>query len=117
MRPDAEGRLPWLEATHRSLYYLYAHLNKLPVLKVGDAVTCGQVVGEVGTSGNSVNPHLHLETRLGPAGVTFSGLGYYDTRITEEERANYCIWRVSGWFQMFDPMTILSAETPEAGSK
>jgi murein DD-endopeptidase MepM/ murein hydrolase activator NlpD len=108
---------PWLTASHRSLYYLYAHLNRLPAFKVGDEVACGQQVGEVGTSGNSVNPHLHLETRLGPAGVTFLGLGHYDTRTTEEERANYCIWRVSGWFQMFDPMTILAALPTAAGSK
>jgi murein DD-endopeptidase MepM/ murein hydrolase activator NlpD len=92
-------------------------LKELPALKVGDVVACGQTVGTVGTSGNSVNPHLHLETRLGPAGVTFTGLGYYDTRNSEQERANYCIWRVSGWFQMFDPMTILAADATTAGSK
>ena len=107
-KPQSE---PWLTASHRSLYYLYAHMNTPSPLKVGDPVTCGEVVGEVGPTGNSVNPHLHLETRLGPAGVTFTSLGYYDTRTTEEERSNYCIWRVSGWFQMFDPMILLS-QTP-----
>jgi murein DD-endopeptidase MepM/ murein hydrolase activator NlpD len=107
-KPNSE---PWLAANHRSLFYLYAHMKEPSPLKVGDPVTCGQIVGEVGTTGNSVNPHLHLETRLGPAGVAFTSMGYYDTRTTEEERSNYCTWRVSGWFQMIDPMIILS-QTP-----
>jgi hypothetical protein len=102
-KPQSE---PWLVSQTRSLYHLYAHLNKLPDLKVGQQVACGEVIGEVGTTGNSVNPHLHLETRLGPSGVSFSSLGYYDTRLNEEERSNYCTWRVSGWFQMFDPMNL-----------
>jgi murein DD-endopeptidase MepM/ murein hydrolase activator NlpD len=99
---------PWQKEQGRSLYHLYAHLNQLPALKVGEMVSCGQKVGEVGTTGNSVNPHLHLETRLGPSGASFTSLGHYDTRLSEEERSNYCTWRVSGWFQMFDPMIILS---------
>ncbi len=97
----------WMPSSQRSIYHLYAHLNRLPALKIGDAVECGQAIGEVGTTGNSVNPHLHLETRVGPEGATFTGLGHYDTRISEEDRSNYCIWRVSGWFEMFDPMAIL----------
>ncbi len=104
------GAAPWMAATGRSIYHLYAHLNKLPALKVGDSVKCGQVIGEVGTTGNSVNPHLHLETRIGPAGATFTGMGHYDTRLSEEDRSNYCTWRVSGWFQMFDPMQLLTAQ-------
>jgi murein DD-endopeptidase MepM/ murein hydrolase activator NlpD len=101
---------PWMSSGKRSIYHLYAHLNKLPPMKVGDNVSCGQVIGEVGTTGNSVNPHLHLETRVGPAGATFIGLGHYDTRLSEEDRSNYCTWRVSGWFQMFDPMKILNQQ-------
>lgn len=102
---------PWMTAGRRALYHLYAHMNKPSPLKVGDTVACGQVIGEVGTSGSSVNLHLHLETRLGPASTTFTSLGHYDTLTTEEERSNYCTWRVSGWFQMFDPMLLLS-QTP-----
>ncbi len=101
---------PWMAETERSIYHLYAHLKERPALKIGDRVSCGQVIGEVGTTGNSVNPHLHLETRIGPAGATFTGLGHYDTRLSEGDRSNYCIWRVSGWFQMFDPMKILKTQ-------
>ncbi len=103
---------PWLYSQYRSLYTLYAHFNKLPPVNVGENVSCGQTIGEVGTTGNSVNPHLHLETRLGPSRVSFSSLGYYDTRLSDEERSNYCTWRVSGWFQMFDPLILLLPKAP-----
>lgn len=94
----------------RSLYLLYAHLNQPPLVSTGQAVTCGQQIGEVGTTGNSVNPHLHLETRIGPSGAVFPSMAHYDASITEEEMRNYCIWRVSGLFQMFDPMLLLSLQ-------
>jgi murein DD-endopeptidase MepM/ murein hydrolase activator NlpD len=94
----------------RSLYLLYAHFNLDPLVQLGQVVTCGQPIGEVGTTGKSVNPHLHLETRVGPAGATFASLSHYDTSATEAERAAYCTWRVSGLFEMFDPMKLLSLQ-------
>lgn len=91
-----------------SLYLLYAHLQDLPAVKIGDRVGCGQEIGKVGTTGESVNDHLHLETRIGPSGVTFSSLAYYSTERTEEEALNYCFWRVSNIFHSFDPMELLA---------
>ena len=103
--PDPSSPLP-LTPDRYSLYLLYAHLNKPPLLALGDEVTCGQQVGEVGTTGNSVNPHLHLETRLGPSGATFTSLAHYLNTATIEEMSSYCTWRVSGIFQAFDPMLL-----------
>jgi len=40
----------------------YAHQSDIRV-RTGDTVEPGEVIGEVGTTGNSTGPHLHLEVR------------------------------------------------------
>ncbi len=92
-----------------SIYTLYGHLM-LPVsYKVGDSVTAGDLLGQVGTTGASVNPHLHLEMRWGPGGTEFASMGFYDTSTTDDERANYCLWRVSGKFILTNPMDVIDS--------
>jgi murein DD-endopeptidase MepM/ murein hydrolase activator NlpD len=96
-------------APGESLYHLYAHFRSSALVEVGKWVECGQALGEVGATGyNIVNAHLHLETRLGSSSTDFSdGMAYYDTRTTEQERANYELWRTSGEFRHFDPMFLI----------
>lgn len=93
-----------------SIYLLYAHMNQAPRPGAGEVVACGQTLGEVGNTpkGWSSDPHLHLEGRIGPSGVTFSSMAFYDTGATEQEMANYQRWRISGEFRLFDPMCILN---------
>ncbi len=106
---------PAWDMENRSLYVLYAHMQAPSTLKPGDAVKCGQKIGGVGTSGASVNLHLHLETRVGPGGASFIGMSHYNNQATPQEMRNYCAWRVSGAFQLIDPLSLfgeVSLSTP-----
>jgi murein DD-endopeptidase MepM/ murein hydrolase activator NlpD len=47
---------------------LYGHLSKLDVVE-GDEIELGQIVGEVGSTGNSTGPHLHYEVLLNDTAV------------------------------------------------
>jgi murein DD-endopeptidase MepM/ murein hydrolase activator NlpD len=56
-------------------YSVYAHLQPASVrVKVGDAVRVGEVVGLVGTSGNSTEPHLHFHVCNGPEPLLCAGI-------------------------------------------
>ncbi len=90
-----------------SLYILYAHLQDAPLVSLGDRITACQLIGKVGKSGNAGGVHLHLETRLGPPGVSFPGMRYYKMDATTEEREAYVRWRTGGEFRHFDPMDLL----------
>jgi hypothetical protein len=64
------------------VYALYAHLQPGSLrVKVGDRVKAGQVIGLVGNSGNSTEPHLHFHlidqnSPLGGEGIPFSYPSY-----------------------------------------
>lgn len=46
-------------------YTLYAHLSAISV-RMGQSVSAGTQVGNVGSTGNSSGPHLHFEVRTDP---------------------------------------------------
>jgi murein DD-endopeptidase MepM/ murein hydrolase activator NlpD len=47
-----------------AVFGLYGHLSKIDV-KAGDSVSAGQKLGEVGSTGVAIGPHLHFEVRVG----------------------------------------------------
>ncbi len=104
--PELVDNPEW-DDTNRSLYIIYAHLLNSPQFSIGDKVSSGDVIGQVGNTGNSSNAHLHFEVRLGPGGASFSSMAKYDTRASVEEMANYCTWRISNRFQGIDPALII----------
>lgn len=68
--PDG-GNWVWLQAADGS-YHEYYHLRRSSmVVKLGESVQRGQLIGLVGSSGYTTGPHLHFETGddSGPGGV------------------------------------------------
>jgi murein DD-endopeptidase MepM/ murein hydrolase activator NlpD len=83
---------------------LYAHLQNLPDLKVGDPVGCGQVIGAVGT------PEIHttnitFEVRVGPSSARFGSMAHYDNSA-DMKRWAVIVHGASAHIPGADPMTI-----------
>jgi murein DD-endopeptidase MepM/ murein hydrolase activator NlpD len=60
-------------AMGRRHFALYAHMQPGSV-RVGQRVRRGQVLGLVGTSGNSSEPHLHFHVTDGPSPLASNGV-------------------------------------------
>ena len=93
-----------LKLEYLSVYVLYAHLYEFPEKTIGQPIASGEIIGEVGNSGLSGNPHLHVEMRVGMSDYNFEMMAHYDNAATMEEIYNYCLWRVSGYFFQYNPM-------------
>jgi GH24 family phage-related lysozyme (muramidase) len=58
---------------------LYAHMHQNTItVKVGDTVSQGQVIGKMGSSGNSTGTHLHFEVRPDGSSTVDPLDGYID---------------------------------------
>lgn len=59
------------------VFVLYAHLKPGSVrIRPGQKVQKGQVIGQVGNSGNTTEPHLHLHAMDGPSPLASNGIPY-----------------------------------------
>lgn len=66
----------------------YAHLSEV-LVKPGQEVKRGDLIGKVGNTGKSTGPHLHYEVRL--KGVAQNPVNYYFQDLTPEEYAEMII--------------------------
>ena len=70
------------------LYVNYAHLEKGSLqVKVGDKVTKGQHIANVGQSGNASAPHLHMHVMDGPSTFGANGRPYVFEHFSAQEKA------------------------------
>ena len=70
---DGYGNQVLLHHWGNDTYTRYGHLQCVYV-NVGDYVEAGSLIGEVGSTGNSTGPHLHLEYAVpdGDGGYTYT---------------------------------------------
>lgn len=74
------------------VYVFYAHLKRGSVtVKVGDSVARGEVIAELGNSGNTSAPHLHIHfvdspSALAADGIPYRYLGFTVTGRVESEQ-------------------------------
>lgn len=63
--PSIRGCGWYVEVLHAgNVITRYCHMVERPYVVVGQRVQAGDVIGKVGTSGQSSGPHLHFETHL-----------------------------------------------------
>lgn len=88
-------------------YALYAHIKTGTVaVKPGDRLTAGQVIGNVGNTGNSTAPHLHFQVMSSPDPLGSNGLPFVfndfrlDARLADGDDAIGTLFEgVSAQFQ------------------
>lgn len=58
-------------------HVIYAHMSKISAV-IGQQVKAGDIIGYVGSTGNSTGPHLHLEVSVPPSYKLVDPMTYYE---------------------------------------
>ncbi|MBV7435604.1 M23 family metallopeptidase [Cardiobacteriaceae bacterium TAE3-ERU3] len=68
------------------VYSLYAHLRKGSAwVKIGDSISQGAVIAEIGNTGNSSEPHLHFQLMDRKYAASAAGIPFQLSDIRDEE--------------------------------
>jgi hypothetical protein len=82
-----------IEQIGPGLYILYAHLDPGSVkVHVGQQVRRGQLLGLIGTSGNSTTPHLHFQILTTPTFFPSDSVPYVFDKFTLPGRITERLW-------------------------
>jgi hypothetical protein len=81
--PGVLSRIPFAQLTGNriildignGIFALYAHVkNNGVAVKIGEKVNKGQVIGRLGNSGSTTEPHLHFQLMRGPLPLSFDNV-------------------------------------------
>lgn len=93
------------------VFAFYAHFRPGSVtVAEGDEVRAGQQVGELGNSGNSSAPHLHLHLMHRPSALAADSIPYGLDAFTLEGRIDEAAWSATD--DLAGPWEVVSAEGP-----
>jgi murein DD-endopeptidase MepM/ murein hydrolase activator NlpD len=96
---------------------VYGHLRDVPVVRVGAQLAAGQHLGNVGSTGRSTGPHLHLEIfhpnghRVDPesilTGAPYAGAPGQPPAILTKDGLMYLIWSTGGTGYLVTPNRVI----------
>lgn len=108
---DADGYGYYVTIEHRLsdgrvIHTTYAHMKAQSTLSVGDTVTSDTKIGEMGSTGHSTGPHLHLD-------IHEVGKGSYDyqNHAPNEKMADGRTYLERMQSQWIDPVSVISGES------
>jgi len=79
--PGYGNLIEWRDSVYNQLH-LFAHMKVPSLLQVGQEFNAGDLLGNVGSTGNSEGPHLHWE--IGPAGNQVDPIDWVKTHLGKE---------------------------------
>ncbi len=88
----AGGYGNWVRVTHRWGHSDYAHLNR-SIVRPGQVIAKGALLGESGNSGNSTGPHLHFSIRIEPYSRKDGWGGFCDPMpFLDQSKLNFVLY-------------------------